>query len=128
MKYLLDTHTFLWLDIQPGKLSPAAKAALSQPDAERYLSVVSVWEIVIKLAIGKLAMKNPLPVVLNEQRQKNALQILPVALEHVLAVEGLAPHHNDPFDRLLIAQALSEGMSLVSADPALSAYPTPVVW
>src|SRR5579883_707363 len=105
MKYLLDTHTFLWLDIQPGKLSPAAKAALSQPDAERYLSVVSVWEIVIKLAIGKLAMKNPLPVVLNEQRQKNALQILPVALEHVLAVEGLAPHHNDPFDRLLIAQA-----------------------
>ena len=91
------------------------------------LSVASVWEIVIKHALGKLQLQKSLDAIVREQ-QANGIQVLPIWLEHVLAVAGLPAIHSDPFDRLLIAQATVEGARVLSADPVIARYPVPVVW
>src|SRR5213080_3737488 len=107
MKGILDTHTFIWWDSDPAKLSAAASSFLRDPTNFIYLSVVSVWEILIKVQLGKLALRTPLPAIVMQQLS-NGLLILPVRLDHVLAVEALPPIHKDPFDRLLIAQDSTE--------------------
>jgi PIN domain nuclease of toxin-antitoxin system len=127
MKGLLDTHTFIWWDSDPGKLSPRAVAFLRDPANTILLSVVTVWELVIKLHLGRLTLALPLPNIVAQQ-QANGLQVLPVGLDHVLAVERLPSIHKDPFDRLLAAQANVEGAVLLSADPVFQHYPVSVVW
>lgn len=127
MKLLLDTHVFLWWDNDPGQLSAAALAAISDPANEAWLSVARVWEIVIKVQLGKLTTRLALPDVISEQ-QANGLKILPATLPHILAVAGLPPAHKDPFDRLLAAQAIHEGMELVTADPVFMGYPVRILW
>jgi PIN domain nuclease of toxin-antitoxin system len=127
MKLLLDTHAFIWWDSDPGRLSAPALSALRDPANTVWLSVVSVWEIVIKAQLGKLTLRLPLPDVVAHQ-QANGLLVLPVTLPHPLAVETLPPVHKDPFDRLLVAQAVVEGAELVSADPVFSHYPVRVLW
>jgi PIN domain nuclease of toxin-antitoxin system len=127
MKLLLDTHTFIWWDSDPARLSAPALAALRDPTNTLWLSVVSIWEIVIKAQLGKLAVRLPLPDVVAQQ-QANGTQVLPVTLAHSLAIEGLPSIHKDPFDRLLVAQAIVEGAELVSADPVLSRYPVRLLW
>jgi PIN domain nuclease of toxin-antitoxin system len=92
------------------------------------LSVASIWEMQIKLQLGKLSLKLPLAVVIEGQRQTNGVEVLPVRLEHVLALEMLPPHHKDPFDRLLIAQAQIENAVLVSGDPVFTKYPIAAIW
>jgi PIN domain nuclease of toxin-antitoxin system len=92
------------------------------------LSVGSIWEIQIKLQLGKVKLNRPLSEVIESQRQANNLELLPVNLEHVLALETLPDHHKDPFDRLLIAQAIVEHTAIVSADPIFKKYPITVVW
>src|SRR5437870_2947337 len=114
MKGLLDTHTFIWWDSDPSKLSATALTFLRDPANTLLLSVVSVWEILIKLQLGKLTLGLPIRTIVAQQ-QVNGVQILPVTLDHVLAVEGLPMPHKDPFDRLLVAQANTEGAKLVSA-------------
>jgi PIN domain nuclease of toxin-antitoxin system len=126
MKLLLDTHAFIWWDSDPGKLSAKALAALLDPANDVWLSVASVWEMVIKVQLGKLALRLPLGDV--TQQQANGLQVLPVALAHALAVEALPAIHKDPFDRVLVAQANAEGAELVSADPVVRHYPVRVFW
>ncbi len=91
------------------------------------LSVASVWEMVIKAQLGKLALRLPLAGIVTQQ-QANGLQVLPVTLAHALAVEGLPAIHKDPFDRMLIAQANVEGAELVSADQVVRQYPVRVFW
>src|SRR5882724_8994256 len=108
MKLLLDTHAFIWWDSDPGRLSPAASVALCAAANEVWLSAVSAWEMVIKAQLGKLSLRLALADIFTQQ-QANGLRILPVTLEHVLAVEGLPTFHKDPFDRLLVAQANVEG-------------------
>jgi|SRR5579884_2810187 len=127
MKLLLDAHTFIWWDSDPAQLSAPAVAALRDPANEVWLSVVSVWEMVIKVPLGKLTLRLPLADIVSQQ-QSNGLRVLQAALAHVLAVEGLPPIHKDPFDRLLIAQANVEGCELVSADPVIRQYPVRVLW
>jgi PIN domain nuclease of toxin-antitoxin system len=127
MRLLLDTHTFIWWDSDPARLSAVALAALRDPANAVWLSVVSVWEIIIKAQIGKLNLRLPLPHIVTQQ-QANGLQVLPVTLPHVLAVEGLPPVHKDPFDRLLVAQAVVEGVELVSADQVFAHYPVRLLW
>lgn len=105
MKLLLDTHTFLWLDSSPEQLSPTALAACEELVNQLYLSVVSAWEIQIKHQINRLRLDVPLEVMIRGQQAINDLRILPVELHHVYALRELPLHHNDPFDRLLIAQA-----------------------
>ena len=127
MKLLLDTHAFMWWDSDPTQLSAPALAALRDPANEVWLSVVSVWEMVIKAHLGKLTLRLPLADIVSQQKA-NGLRILSVSLEHVLAVEGLPAIHKDPFDRCLIAQANVEGAEVISADPVVAQYPVRILW
>ncbi len=122
MKLLLDTHVFIWWADHPEKLSPAALSALKDEANELLLSVASVWEMQIKIQLGKLKLSLPLKELIENQQETNDLTVSPVALTHVLALDTLPFHHKDPFDRLLIAQSIEEDLTLVSADSKFSAY------
>ena len=128
MKILLDTHAFIWWFNEPEKLSTKALAILTDRGHEVFLSVVSVWEMQIKMQAGKLKLAIPLRQLVREQVQTNGLRLLPVVLKHVLTLDSLPAHHKDPFDRLLVAQANVESVFLVSGDPMLSGYPVKLVW
>lgn len=127
MKLLLDTHALIWWDSDPRQLSFVALAALRDPANSVWLSVVNVWEMVIKSQLGKLTLRLPLSQIVVQQ-QSNGLRVLDVTLPHTLAVERLPPVHKDPFDRLLIAQANVEGAELVTVDPIFAQYPVRVLW
>ncbi len=90
--------------------------------------MISVWEMQIKLSIGKLKPRKALATIIAEQQQDNDLHLLPVTLEHVLTLEKLPLHHRDPFDRLLIAQAVAEQMAVITSDPQMARYPVQVIW
>ena len=128
MRLLLDTHTFLWWDTDADRLPGSLLNALQNPENELVLSVVSVWEMQIKAGLGKLELRTPLTVLVNEQRSRNGLAVLPIRLQHVYALQELAHHHSDPFDRLLIAQARVEALKLVSKDEAFKRYDVPLLW
>ena len=128
MRLLLDTHTFLWLDGNPEQLSPKALAACEDPTNDLYLSVVSAWEIQIKHQINRLQLEVALEEMIQGQQDTNAVNILSVELPHIYTLQQLPLHHNDPFDRLLIAQAKAEQMQLVSADGLFEPYLVDVIW
>jgi len=128
MKLLLDTHTFIWWDSEPAKLSSEALALCQNQENDLVLSVVSVWEIQIKLQLEKLKLQLPLRELIANQRQANKIEILPVTLEHVLALEYLPNYHKDPFDRLLVAQAKVEDIVLLSGDPSIAKYDVNLRW
>ncbi|MBI4518803.1 MAG: type II toxin-antitoxin system VapC family toxin [Deltaproteobacteria bacterium] len=128
MKVLLDTHTFICWDSDPAKLLARATAACLDPANTSLLSAASVWEMVIKAALGKLTLSLPLADAITSQQQRNRLGVLAVELQHVLAVQQLPARHRDPFDRLLIAQALVEDAVLLSKDPIFAGYPITVHW
>ena len=129
MKVLLDTHTFIWWDSEPLRLSPQVLNMCQNPENLLLLSVASVWEMQIKLQLGKLKLVLPLSELVKGQQQINKIEILAVKLEHVLALDRLPSHHKDPFDRLLIAQARVEGLTLLTTDTlvALDGEPTQLV-
>jgi PIN domain nuclease of toxin-antitoxin system len=130
MKLLLDTHAFLWLindDYAHLRGSKAVELFLAN-DAQPFLSLASVWEMAIKTRLGKLALEQPLDSFIPQQLQRNQIELLPINFEHILQTLQLPFHHRDPFDRLLIAQAISEEMTLLSADGAFSAYNVKQVW
>src|SRR5262249_52644524 len=112
----------------PKKLSLAALNLLQDPQTIRIVSVASVWELVIKMQLGKLTITAPLQDILQAQKKKNRLRVLPIRLQHVLALESLPPVHKDPFDRLLIAQACVEGATVITKDPVFGQYPVTVLW
>ena len=122
MKILLDTHIFIWWADQPERLSPAALSALEDEANELLLSVASVWEMQIKIQLGKLKLRLPLKEVVKDQQETNDLTVSPVTLTHVLALDALPLHHKDPFDRLLIAQSIEEDLTLVTADSQFAVY------
>lgn len=126
MKLLLDTHIFIWWDSEPARLSGPVLALCTDPAHELVVSVASLWEMQIKRQLGKLDLRLPLAEIVAHQQETNSVTILPVAQAHVLALEQLPNHHRDPFDRILVAQALVEGATLVSADPLLKSYPVEV--
>lgn len=128
MKLLLDTHTFIWWDSDPAKLSATALALCSDASNQLVLSVASLWEMQIKRQLGKLDLRLPLAEIVTHQQETNGVAILTIVQAHVLALEELPSHHRDPFDRLLVAQALVEGATLCSADPVLRSYPIEVGW
>ena len=128
MKYLLDTHTFLWWDSEPAKLSSQVLTLCQDRANMVLLSVASVWEMQIKLQLGKLKLNLPLAELIESQRQTNNIEMLPVTLAHVLALQDLPSHHKDPFDRLLIAQANVEEAVLLSSDSVFAEYPVKLFW
>jgi PIN domain nuclease of toxin-antitoxin system len=127
MRLLLDTHVFIWWDSNPGQISPAALAALRDPANTLLLSPISIWEMSIKLQLGKLKLRMPLRDIVANQ-QANGIGELPVTAAHALAVDRLPTVHRDPFDRFLIAQAQVEGIGLISADHVFTKYPVQVIW
>jgi PIN domain nuclease of toxin-antitoxin system len=128
VKLLLGTHAFLWWATVPERLSEPALLACQDRDNDLILSVASVWEMQIKLQLGKLKLKSSLDSLIESQQRANDLHVLPVELCHVLALSDLPSHHKDPFDRLLIAQAIAEDALLLSADAALSSYTVRLLW
>lgn len=119
MSYLLDTHILLWWLADDRRLSQAARALLADSANTMRVSVVSLWEIAIKSAKGRLRLNFP---ELIEQIEAGGFQILPIQPKHVETLTTLEPHHADPFDRMLVAQALAEKCHLITADRALSRY------
>jgi PIN domain nuclease of toxin-antitoxin system len=128
MKLLLDTHAFIWWDGDQSKLSPAARSACESPANSLFLSLASVWEMQIKVQLGKLNLRLPLAEILRDQQAHNGLILEAVILDDILGLEQLPPHHRDPFDRLLISQAGRGGFQLVSQDPEIARYFVPVLW
>ena len=127
MKLLLDTHTFLWFIDDSPQLSQKGKTLL-EADNALLLSIASLWEIAIKLSLGKLTVKMPTEMLMTQQLTRNDIDVLSITVAHLLVVSTLPLHHRDPFDRLLIAQAIVEQIPIVSADPAFDAYPVQRLW
>lgn len=128
MKILLDTHTFLWFIAGDSQLDGYARSLIEEPSNERYLSMATVWEITIKTSLGRLAVPTPPSTLIREQIWANAIDLLPITPEHLDRLYTMPYHHKDPFDRLLAAQAIQEGMQLVTKDRAFNAYDVQVVW
>jgi PIN domain nuclease of toxin-antitoxin system len=126
MKVILDTHTFLWALSDPDRLSVRARETIAS--SERFWSVASIWEALVKVQSGKLLMPLPASGYLMSRMSANGVTLLPIRLEHVVRVEELPMHHRDPFDRLLIAQCVEEGWPIVTSDPVFKQYPVRVIW
>lgn len=127
MKLLLDTHTFLW-SVNGGPLSQPAYNAILDPENDLYLSAVSYWEICVKVSIGKLVLAEKWPQQFDAEITANGIRWLPIEPVHCRRILELSPIHQDPFDRLLIAQALCEDLQIVTADHHISAYPVATLW
>lgn len=122
MRLLLDTHVWLWLLTDPGHVDAAVREQVLDGSNELIWSTVCVWEIAVKYASGKLALPEPPERFVPTRMAATRATPLPVRHEHALRVAGLPPHHRDPFDRLLVAQAQVERLMLVTADPQLRPY------
>lgn len=127
MRALLDTHAFLWAIAGDQRLSPRAQRIFTGPN-DLWLSAASVWEILIKVQIGKLPLPQPSGPYLVKQAAENRIEVLQINLDHIVRIESLAVHHRDPFDRVLIAQSIEEKLPLVTADPQFERYPVEVIW
>lgn len=125
MRLLLDTHILLWAAGQDDRLSPALRGLLEGPGNELVFSAASLWEVALKRHSGKRDFGAE-PAVLRRRFLDNGYLELPITGAHVAATSALPPIHKDPFDRLLLAQAMTEGMTLVTADKVLSRYPGPI--
>ena len=125
---LLDSHAFLWFVWDDPLLSPAAKQRIEDPANHKWVSVASCWEIAIKARLGKLRLGEPATTFLPRELATNHFSPLRIELAHVTLVETLPPHHKDPFDRLLIAQAIIEKRPLVSADAVFDEYGVTRLW
>lgn len=125
MKFLLDTHLLLWAAGRPERLSDAARQLLEADDNELVFSTASLWEVVIKRGLGREDFKVD-PRLLRRGLLDNGYSELPIGSEHVVAIDTLPPLHKDPFDRVLIAQALVEGITLLTRDPVVARYPAPI--
>ena len=125
---LLDTHTALWFFWDDPLLSPTAKTLIEDPNNRKLLSIASCWEIAIKAGLGKLQLGAQSRAFLNKEIARNNFEVLAITLDHATMVEGLAAHHKVPFDRLLIAQGMLEGIPIVSADVVFDRYGIQRLW
>jgi PIN domain nuclease of toxin-antitoxin system len=128
VKLLLDTHAFLWWVEGTPALGRRARAAVANPDNEVFISIASCWELAIKLSLGKLRLTQRLDRFIPEQLTLNGFSLFAVELRHVVGVADLPFHHRDPFDRLLVAQALQDQLAVVSADRVFRRYGVTVIW
>ncbi|MBE9141714.1 type II toxin-antitoxin system VapC family toxin [Planktothrix mougeotii] len=127
MKYLLDTHTFLWFVNDSEEISEALFNLL-ESDVDLLLSIASLWEIAIKVNIGKLSLPKQYAEFMTEQIRVNDIEIVPVSLENLNHLSTLPLHHKDPFDRLIIAQGLTENLTIISKDSAFNFYEIKIIW
>ncbi|MGB3637803.1 MAG: type II toxin-antitoxin system VapC family toxin [Rivularia sp. (in: cyanobacteria)] len=127
MRFIIDTHTFLWFINDSPRLSTNAKSLL-ESDNDLWVSIASLWEIAIKVNIGKLTLPNNYENFIPEQLALNDIEILPIKMANLAIYTTLPLHHRDPYDRLLIAQAMTEKVSIISADVAFDSYFVTRIW
>ncbi|MCL1466290.1 type II toxin-antitoxin system VapC family toxin [Argonema galeatum] len=128
MNLLLDTHTFLWFIGGSLNLSDTARNLIETKSNQRFMSIASLWEMSIKVSIGKLKLAMPFTELVRREVNDNAIEIIGILPEHLDALAKLTFHHKDPFDRLIIAQSLVESMPIVTRDTAFFNYPIKVLW
>lgn len=128
MSILLDTHAFIWWADAPERLPENLLDRLSDPGETVLLSIASLWEMQIKIGLGKLMLRQPLRTVVEEQQRDNAIGLLVIEPRHLWVLDKLPAIHGDPFDRLLIAQAHCDGLMLASRDSQFDAYPIQRLW
>lgn len=128
MKLLLDTCAFLWMVSEPARLSAAAAGAVVDPDNDVLLSAVSAWEIGVKHELGKLALDCPPERYVPEERARHGVEALPLDEDATLRVHRLPAVHRDPFDRMLVCQALAANLVIVTPDLRIARYPARVLW
>lgn len=128
MRLLLDTCTFLWVVTASPQLSPTARAAFSAPANEVFLSAVSAWEMAVKYRLGRLPLAEPPEVFVPRMRDLHRIAALPLEEEASLQATRLPDHHRDPFDRMLICQAIHHGLVLLTPDPSIRAYAVRTLW
>jgi PIN domain nuclease of toxin-antitoxin system len=128
VRVLLDTHAFLWFLAGDDRLPERVRELVVDPRNEVLLSMASVWEMAIKASMGKLVLTRPFDAMIREQLSRQRIGLFGVELAHVLRVAVLPFHHRDPFDRLIVAQALVEGIPVAGADAAFDAYGVTRIW
>lgn len=128
MRMLLDTHAFLWFVLGDLQLSSNARHHIEDPDNEKLVSPASYWEIAIKISLKKYTLSQPYEAFMQRGIRDNGFIILAIEPKHMAAVTSLPFHHRDPFDRLIIAQAMVEQMPVISGDAAFAAYPVTCIW
>ncbi|MFN8374122.1 MAG: type II toxin-antitoxin system VapC family toxin [Anaerolineae bacterium] len=122
MNYLLDTHTFLWFIDDDVLLSGVAKALMEDANHQLYLSIASIWEMAIKISLGKLSLPSPYDDFIAEQLEQNHISLYPILLSHANLVTKMPFHHRDPFDRLIIAQSLTDQIPIIGRDDIYDQY------
>jgi PIN domain nuclease of toxin-antitoxin system len=127
MNLLLDTHTYIWFSENNPELSKKAKKMIENSDNTAYISIASLWEMAIKISIGKLVIKQNFKAVISDLAN-SGIEVLPISFEHVLKSSLFPFYHKDPFDRIIIAQSICEDMSLLSADVIFDQYCSKRVW
>jgi PIN domain nuclease of toxin-antitoxin system len=128
VRLLLDTHAFLWWIADDARLSARATALIGDGSNEILVSAASAWEIVVKSRLGRVAVPTPVDRFFTAQLEANAFVPLPIQMRHALGLEALPDIHRDPFDRILVAQAVAEELTLVSRDRVLRGYPISLEW
>jgi PIN domain nuclease of toxin-antitoxin system len=128
MRALLDTSSFLWFVAGSDSLSIKARDLIVDINNDLFLSVASLWEIAIKISIGKLKLLRSFEQIIPAQLEENFINILPIELNHLSQIIELPFHHRDPFDRLIIAQGMTEGLPVISSDASFQMYPVEVIW
>jgi len=128
MRLLLDTHAFIWWDEDDSRLSDKARRALADPKNSVHLSLASVWEMHIKLMLGKLTLQASLSELLTDREARNGLMIEQITREDIFALERLPPLHRDPFDRMIVAQAVRGQFEVVTHDDEVGSYGVKVFW
>ncbi len=128
MRLLLDTHVLIWFIEDERRLITSVYDQIVDPEVDVLVSIASLWEIAIKTSIGKLTLREPFETLIPRQLAAEQIDVLPISMPHLAALRTLPHHHRDPFDRLIIAQAMAEGVAVVTADHAFAAYDVAVVW
>ncbi len=128
MKYLLDTHTFLWWITDDPSLSDKARIIITNVDSTLFLSAASGWEIAIMARLGKITLPDDITTFIYEQISINAIKELPIRINHTLQTYLLPEHHRDPFDRILVSQSQLEMLPIITGDSLISKYKVKVIW
>lgn len=128
MRILLDTHTLLWFVDASPNLSDHAREVIEEPANQKIVSIVSLWEIAIKHSLGRLVLSLPLDQYINTYLTPSKVELLPIETLHILTFSQMPWHHRDPFDRILVAQAITENIPIISVDTALDAYSVQRIW
>ena len=128
VRYLLDTHTLLWFIAEDKQLSSSGQRLIRDSSSEIFISTASLWEIAIKINIGKLALNKPFEQLFSDELDSHGIEILDITVDALVQLTTLPLHHRDPFDRLIIAQAIVEGIPIISKDEAFDLYDVKREW